>query len=289
MIHLENECLKAAISPSGAELRAVESKETGLHYMWSGDSTYWGRVSPVLFPIIGRLKKDQYELNGKTYKLPQHGFLRDVEFSVLEQEIDKASFLFDSSDTFLDVYPYRFQAIIHYQLKGSSLSIGWEIRNEQGETMHFSIGGHPAFNVPLTSGEKAEDYTLQFTPAEGEQVTQYELAQSLVKEKQTLQTVDPLQVEASLFENDALIYSNIDRVSLTSNQTGHGVDVELTGFPFVGIWSSYNGTMAPFVCIEPWYGIADTVDTTGKLVEKKGIQQLEKGAVFQADYTITFK
>lgn len=291
MIILENEELKVSIATSGAELREVIGKKTGLRYMWNGDSTYWGRVSPVLFPIVGRLKKDQYKLNGKSYHLSQHGFLRDVEFSVQEQDADHVSFVFESSDAFLDVYPYRFQAVIHYTLNEQSVNVRWEIHNMQGETMYFSIGAHPAFNVPLTSEDKAADYTLNFTKAPDKRVTQYELVESLVKEKESVESIEPISIQASLFKNDAFIYSHIDRVSLTSNQTGHGVDVDLTGFPFVGIWSSYNqsqGTMAPFVCIEPWYGIADTVDTTGKLDEKMGVNKLEKGGRFEADYTITF-
>ncbi|WP_046176325.1 aldose 1-epimerase family protein [Domibacillus indicus] len=291
MIILENEELKAVFSKSGAELREVFGKKTGLNYMWNGDSTYWGRVSPVLFPIVGRLKRDQYKLDGKSYHLSQHGFLRDVEFSIHQQDADHVSFVFESSDAFLDVYPYRFQAVIHYTLSGQSLNVRWEIHNKHNKKMYFSIGAHPAFNVPLSSGEKAGDYTLTFTPAPGRKVTQYELVDSLVREKDSLNEIEPISIQASLFQNDAFIYSQIDRVSLTSSQTGHGVDVNLTGFPFVGIWSSYNrdrSTMAPFVCIEPWYGIADTVNTTGNLNEKMGINELEKGGCFEADYTIAF-
>ncbi|MFF2501077.1 aldose 1-epimerase family protein [Peribacillus sp. NPDC058075] len=291
MIVLENEALKVSISTSGAEVREVLNKKTGLSYLWSGESTHWGRVSPILFPIVGRLKKDQYKLNGKTYHLSQHGFLRDVEFTVQAQHVDHVSFCFESSDDFLDVYPYRFQAVIHYALKEQSLNVRWEIKNEQKETMYFSIGAHPAFNVPLTSEEKAEEYTLAFTSAVGKRVTRYELAKSLIKEKESAESIEPITIQASLFKNDAFIYSHIDHVSLLSDRTGHGVEVDLAAFPFVGIWSSYNqsnGTMAPFVCIEPWYGLADTEDTSGQLKEKIGINKLEAGGWFEANYTMTF-
>ncbi|WP_309090423.1 aldose 1-epimerase family protein [Domibacillus sp.] len=291
MIVLENELLTVHISPSGAEVRKVFHKKTGLDYMWSGDSQYWGRVSPVLFPIVGRLKRDRYALDGRSYRMPQHGFLRDVEFTVQDQEKEYAAFCFDPLDSFLDIYPFRFQVVIYYTLKEDSLNVRWEIKNEHQEKMYFSIGAHPAFNVPLQAEEKAEDYTLNFTPAAGRQVTQYELVNSMAKEKKTVQTIAPISIQSSLFEQDAFIYSYIDRVSLCSNRTGHGVEVDLAGFPFVGIWSSYNkktGTMAPFVCIEPWYGIADTIDASGKLDEKLGINELEPGGRFEANYTISF-
>lgn len=291
MIILQNELLTVHISPSGAEVRKVFNKKTELDYMWSGNSQYWGRVSPVLFPIVGRLKRDRYTLDGKSYRMPQHGFLRDVEFAVEEQAADYAALRFDPLDSFLDIYPFRFQAVIYYTLKEDSLHVRWEIINEHKKTMYFSIGAHPAFNVPLSQGEKAEDYTLTFSPAAGQQVKRYELVNSLVKEKESLEEIEPVSIRASLFKQDAFIYSHIDRVSLRSSESGHGVEVDLSGFPFVGIWSSYNektDTMAPFVCIEPWYGIADTTNATGSLAEKMGINKLAAGGQFNAAYNVTF-
>ncbi len=288
---IENEWLKVEIASSGAEVRKVQHKETELDYMWTGDKAYWGRVSPVLFPIVGRLKNDEYELNGKTYALNQHGFLRDVNFDIKEKTDNAVTFATQSDGRFLDVFPYEFSAIIHYSLQGDSLLVRWEIVNDNKEVMNFSIGAHPAFRVPLLDNESVEDYILYFTPAENKDVMEYELKDSLIHEKGTANDIASIQLKDSLFVNDALVYSHIDAIKVESNKSNHGVEVKFKNFPFVGIWSNYSqseGTMAPFVCIEPWYGIADTYNTTGRLNEKFGINKLEAGETFQAEYEMKF-
>jgi galactose mutarotase-like enzyme len=291
MVVIENDWLKVDIVRQGAEVRKVMHKKNALDHMWTGDEAYWGRVSPVLFPIVGRLKEDHYQLNGQTYKMSQHGFLRDVEFAVAEQTSTTVSFVFESLGSFVHVYPYEFKAIIRYSLIEDSLIVQWQILNENKEEMYFSIGAHPAFKVPLVENETSEDYHLNFTPAANKIVMEYELKNSLIEEKGTANNLSTIQLSDALFANDALIYSNIDKVTLVSSQSGHGVEVTLQGFPFVGIWSKYmetDGTIAPFVCIEPWYGIADTYDTTGNLKEKFGVNKLEAGETFQAEYIMKF-
>ncbi|MEW6979377.1 aldose 1-epimerase family protein [Bacillus pumilus] len=288
---IENDQLLIQINKRGAEVREVLHKESGRHYMWSGDPAYWGRVSPVLFPIVGRLKDDQYKIGDQTYELSQHGFLRDVDFDLFEEAKDKVAFQYQSNGRHVEQYPYEFTARIRYELSENGLTISWEIDHDGDDTMYFFIGGHPAFHVPLVEGEQTADYSLTLTPSTEHDPVQYELQDSLVREKRKGVQLEPIQLQAELFQHDAMIFSHINRVSLFS-QAGHGVEIDLSGFPFVGIWSPYDQekrTMAPFVCIEPWYGIADMEGTNGQYKEKFGIQTLEKNETFRAAYTIFFK
>ncbi|GLF89422.1 aldose 1-epimerase [Bacillus safensis] len=288
---IENDQLSVQIHEKGAEVREVLDKKSGRHYMWSGDPAYWGRVSPVLFPIVGRLMNDQYKIDDQTYELTQHGFLRDVDFDLYEETKHAVTFQYESKGRHIEQYPYEFTARIRYELLENGLKISWEIDYDGEDTMYFSIGGHPAFHVPLVEGEQTVDYSLKLTPSTEQLPVQYELRNSLVREKGEGIQLDPIQLRPELFQHDAMIFSHINRVSLTS-RAGHGVEVDLTDFPFVGIWSPYDqekGTMAPFVCIEPWYGIADMEGTNGQYKEKFGIQTLEKNETFHAAYTIFFK
>lgn len=288
---IENDQLLVQIHEKGAEVREVLDKKSGRHYMWSGDPAYWGRVSPVLFPIVGRLMNDQYNIDDQTFELTQHGFLRDVNFDLYEETEHKVTFQYESRGRHVKQYPYEFTARIRYELLENGLKISWEIDHDGDDTMYFSIGGHPAFRVPLVEGEQAADYSLTLTPSTEHLPVQYELRNSLVREKRKGIEIEPIQLRPELFQHDAMIFSHINRVSLTSG-AGHGVEVDLTGFPFVGIWSPYDqekGTMAPFVCIEPWYGIADMEGTNGQYKEKFGIQTLEKNETFHAAYTVFFK
>lgn len=292
MITIENDWLKVSIKTEGAEVREVHHKKNELDYMWTGDSAYWGRVSPVLFPIVGRLKGDQYVVDGQSYSMSQHGFLRDVNFEIAEQTASSATFQFASASLFTDIYPYEFKAVIHYTLNEASLSVRWEITNENKETMYFSIGAHPAFQIPLFENETVEDYKVKVIPAANKKAMEYELTNSLIKEKGPADGVQSFTLTPSLFANDASIYSNIDYIALESTTTSNGIDVMLKGFPFVGIWSKYNetdGTIAPFICIEPWYGVADTHETSGELKDKIGINKLEAGEIFQAEYGMRFR
>lgn len=288
---IENDQLLVQIHEKGAEVREVLDKKSGRHYMWSGDPAYWGRVSPVLFPIVGRLMNDQYKMDDQTFELTQHGFLRDVNFDLYEETEHTVTFQYESRSRHMKQYPYEFTARIRYELLENGLKISWEIDHDGDDTMYFSIGGHPAFRVPLVEGEQAADYSLTLTPSTEHLPVQYELRNSLVREKGKVIEIEPIQLRPELFQQDAMIFSHINRVSLTS-RAGHGVEVDLTGFPFVGIWSPYDqekGTMAPFVCIEPWYGIADMEGTNGQYKEKFGIQTLEQNETFHATYTVFFK
>jgi galactose mutarotase-like enzyme len=291
MIVIENDWLKVDIVGHGAEVRKVTHKKNALDYMWTGDEAYWGRVSPVLFPIVGRIKEDQYQLDGQTYKMSQHGFLRDVEFEVAEQTSTTVSFVYESLGSLVDVYPYEFTAKIQYRLMENSLIVQWQILNVNKEEMYFSIGAHPAFKVPLEENETIEDYQLNLTPAPNKSVMEYELKNSLIHERGKVTNLSTIPLTNSLFAHDALIFSNIDKATLVSKQSRYGVEVMFQGFPFVGIWSKYletDGSIAPFVCIEPWYGIADTYDTTGNLKEKFGVNKLGAGETFQAEYILKF-
>ncbi|MFP7476794.1 aldose 1-epimerase family protein [Terribacillus saccharophilus] len=291
MIIIENESLRVEIAELGAEVRSVLHHDTQLSYMWSGDTAYWGRVSPVLFPIVGRLKDGQYTAEGKKYELSQHGFLRDAAFEVTDAKSASATFVKESNGEYQDVYPYEFRVEIRYRLEADQLHVEWKVNNlETEKQMFFSIGAHPAFRVPLKSGENAADYKLHLKPAQHKQVTAYELADGLIREKEQPAVLPAMSIQAALFEDDALIYDQIDEVRLQSSQ-GNGVSVTLPGFPYVGIWSKYDattGTIAPFVCIEPWFGIADTTDSIGVLSQKSGIQKLAPKAEFNSSYHMTF-
>ena len=66
---VQSKDLRITVSDSGAELMSIEDILTGKQYLWHGDAAYWGRRSPVLFPIVGSLKDKEYKYNGKSYPM----------------------------------------------------------------------------------------------------------------------------------------------------------------------------------------------------------------------------
>src|SRR3954453_4248563 len=95
---LENNILSVAISTRGVELQSIIHKDFGLEYMWSGAPKFWNKKSPVLFSIVGELKNNSYMYNEKTYELGRHGFARNMEFEVTEQDEDTITCTLNSTE-----------------------------------------------------------------------------------------------------------------------------------------------------------------------------------------------
>lgn len=289
LITLKNELLTVSISTKGAELQSIKRTDEGLEYLWQGDPAFWGRKAPVLFPIVGRLKNDEYRYNGKTYALNQHGFARDSDFQVEEQTETTVRLTTTSSLQTKEHYPFDFQLSLTYTLKKNTVNVSYFVKNtDESEVMYFSIGGHPGFNVPLTNNTTFEDYYLAFLPRRSRRQIPL-VGPYLDLESTTLaQTNTEIDLKRALFDNDALIYETKGKnvFSINSEKTTHSVSITFEGFPYTGIWSPPKKE-APFVCIEPWYGIADSSEFTGELNDKLGIQQLEGAESFSANYTIS--
>lgn len=287
---IETETIKAEISEQGAELISLKSKDSNLEYLWQANPDHWARHAPVLFPIVGALKDGKYTYQEKTYQLSQHGFARDSLFSLVEQTPTSALFLLESNDQTKENYPFDFQLYIAYELQESTLKVSYKVVNPTNEDLYFSIGGHPAFNVPLEEGLTFDDYYLEPTPMKSRITLPLKNGQ-IDSENRTLgQTNTTFALSHELFHEDALIFETKGRnaFSIKSEKSKHSVTLSYDDFPYVGIWSTYP-VQSPFVCIEPWFGVADTVETSGQLTEKLGIQKLSSHKTMKTSYTITIQ
>jgi galactose mutarotase-like enzyme len=289
MITIENAVISATINPKGAELVSLIHQVSQIDYMWSADPAFWGKSSPVLFPIIGSLKEDTFIYQDKSYHLPRHGFARERVFTVENQTEDSVTFLLKSDVTSLTVFPFSFELRLHYTLDGSQLHVKYEVKNTGGAEMFFSVGGHPAFKVPLVAGTSYEDYYLEFNNTEDL------LHWPLTKEGLIEATPEKLLVEngripltKELFYQDALVFKHLqsDGVTLKSDKTSHQLRFDFKGFPFLGIWAAKN---ADFVCIEPWCGIADSANHNQQLTEKEGINRLNTNEIFERTWGVTIE
>ncbi|EQB1420970.1 aldose 1-epimerase family protein [Listeria monocytogenes] len=288
MIKLENEVLLVEMKTAGAELTRIFHKDTGLEYLWNADSKFWGRHSPVLFPTVGRLVEDTYLVDGKPYHLGQHGFARDRDFQVIEQTEKSVRFELDADEDSLAVYPYKFKLSIIYTIEKNTVAVSYEVENTDNKRIYFSIGAHPAFNLPLTDGTTFEDYYLDFGTEENLETLCLEGPYRSGEIKKVVdKPAQYLPLSYDLFKNDALVFEALKQKEMTikSDKTPHFVKVSFPEFPFVGVWTAKPGT--PFLCIEPWYGIADGAGESVELRDKAGIEHLEPEAVFASEYEIT--
>jgi galactose mutarotase-like enzyme len=286
MTTIENNILRVTIDPKGAELTSIFNKETGLEYMWNADPAFWPKHSPILFPVIGALKQESYIFNKKEYRLPRHGFARDMMFSVKEHGPDSAVFQLKDSETSKKNYPFEFVLNIHYSLLANTLSVAYLVVNPAKEDLYFSIGAHPAFALPLVEGTEYPDYYLQF--AKKETVGRWPIsAEGLIEDRTepVLDNSEKLSLSRELFAKDALVFKSLKstQVSLRSDKTAHGLDFDFPGFPFLGLWAKPG---ADFLCIEPWCGIADSVHSNRQLTKKEGINRLAPTEEFSRAWTV---
>ena len=287
MFFLENQQLKISIHPKGAELQGLWSRRHQLEYMWSGDPAFWGKHSPLLFPIVGTLKDNTYYYQGKAYSLPRHGFAREREFEVESHAADAITFLLRSDDATRASYPFTFELRVIYRLLPEGLSTTYQVTNPAKETLYFSVGGHPAFKVPLAPDTAYQDYYLAFERKETAPrwpISGDGLIES--RPQPLLQDADILPLTKDLFAKDALVFKHLasSSVTLRSAKTERGLRIDFPGFPFLGIWAAPK---ADFVCIEPWCGIADSVDSDQQYVDKEGVNRLEAGGVFERTWALT--
>ena len=288
MFTIENEFLKVIINAKGAELQSIFHKTHLLEYMWSGDSSFWAKKSPVLFPIVGTLKNDTYFYNNKPYKLGRHGFARDMEFETENQIAGSITFVLKSNETTLQHFPFLFEFYIKYSIEKNDLTVTYTVKNISDNEMYFSVGAHPAFKVPIVEGTIYSDYYLEFN--EDETLARWPISPDGLIEKKPepfLIAKNILSLSKELFYKDALVFKfpTSSMVSLRSDKTNHGLDFNFSEFPFLGIWAAKN---ADFVCIEPWCGIADSVDTNQQIKDKEGINKLNAGEIFERSWKVSF-
>lgn len=286
MKEITNEYLQVKISTKGAELQSIIRKDNQLEYLWSGDPAFWGKKSPVLFPIVGNLKNNTYYYKGEPYQLGRHGFARDMEFNVIEHTEHHITLNLSDSDTTRKNYPFSFSLNIRYTLQDASLVVSYEVQNTGDETMYFSIGAHPAFKVPLVEGTSYEDYSLHFSDTETADVWPLSASGQISRTPAPyLDNILELPLKKEMFYSDALVFKNLasTAISIRSEKTPHGLTVRYAGFPYMGIWSAKD---ADFVCIEPWCGIADHDDASGKLEEKEGILPLSPEGIFRQQWSV---
>ena len=276
---ISNSNLTAQINHLGAELFSLKNPDNK-EYIWEGNQVFWGKHSPVLFPIVGTLKNNAFHYKESQYHLARHGFARDMEFELIGKSEESATFSLISSIESKKAYPFDFELQICYSLEGYKLNIDYKVINKNDFIMPFSIGAHPAFALPKPFG----NYALLFES--DEILTSYELENDLLSDHfSTIEMTDnQIPLTYSLFEKDALIFKKLKSKSITILENQNPLlRVRFDDFPNLGIWTKSN---APFLCIEPWLGYSDTVHSTGNILEKEGIQLLEAKKSLECNFNI---
>ncbi|MBQ3489912.1 MAG: aldose 1-epimerase family protein [Clostridia bacterium] len=280
MITVKNEFLTVSLDTVGAELVSVLDNQTQKEYIWQGKPSIWNGHSPILFPIAGRLRDDSYIYKYKTYSLPKHGFARRSEFSVMHKKNDYAVLAFSDNDKTRAVYPFSFYLSAEYRLVDRKLQITHKVYNRGNDTMYFSLGAHPAFNLEIGGKvvfSEKEPLTTLLTDEYG----------LVVGKKSLASDSDTIVIDEHIFDADALFFDHMKSTSakLVTKDGEEVLRMTYGDVPYLGLWAKPN---APYVCIEPWFGICDHYGVSGKIEEKPAIIPLEPRREFIFSYEIEF-
>ncbi len=285
-VTLTSQKLSVIFDPFGAEIKSVKNKND-VEFIWQGNKAVWARHAPVLFPIVGKLKDDTFSYEGKKYSLPQHGFARDMAFELVSQNSFSCVFRLSSNEETKNKYPFDFVFEIKYQLSSNTLTAFYTVKNSSEIPMHFSLGAHPGFNCPLLEHETFNDYYIKFETSEFK-LTELSNGLRLDYQKALNLNNGKLPLTSSLFDNDAIVFENyqIHKLTLCSKISKHKIILYCQDWPNFGIWTK-KGTQQ-FICLEPWYGIADSVNSDHELTSKKGIITLKPLGEFNCSYSLNF-
>ena len=284
---ISNDQIEIKVNSMGAELVSLQDIKTGLEYMWDGNPKFWKRTSPVLFPIVGSLNKQSYQMKGKRYNMSQHGFARDMEFVVTKKDKQEIRFSLMANEDTLKNYPFLFSLEIGYQLKERSVFVIWKVTNLDNKEMYFSIGGHPAFQCPIDKDRAQTDYFLSFDTKD-EIKSNIIGAEGLATNQYLTIPLENgiLPITETLFDQDALVieHHQVQKIALLDTNKKPYLTVRFDA-PLVGVWSPPKKN-APFICIEPWYGRCDSAGFEGDFDERVWGNSLKSDEVFEKNYQI---
>ena len=280
MITLQKGRTKVTINELGAEMKSFTVD--GVDYIWTGNPDVWARSAPNIFPMTGGFRDDKYILNGKEYVMPKHGFALNSIFEVESQSDTEAVFVLRENEDTLKVWPYAFEYRVCYKLDDEKISVDYKVTNKNDNTMYFSVGSHDGFATP----EGIEEYDIVF--AEKETLDSYTLFGNLIGEDKTriIENSDTLSLKYDYFAVDALVFKDVksDVLKLVNRKTGRGIELQFPNFPVLMVWTKPG---AGYVCIEPWFGAPDDVNSNYDITIKFAIQSVAAGDTFTCTRVIT--
>ena len=287
---IENDLAKVCISTLGAEVQSFILKDSQTEYIWQGDADVWAGRAPLVFPIVGRYKDNEYTFQRKAYQMEVHGFGRSSEFIVIGHDTDKIAFSLKYNESTLQMYPFKFELQIRYSLNGTTLTKTHTMINLDDKALYYSIGGHDSYNVCLEEGEVFEDYYLDFGNLDKLELLERDENARLIKDTYVVPLNDgKLPLNMQVFAKGALVCHDfpIKNVVLRSNKSSHAVHLKFEDFKSLGIWTRYLTKPANYVCLEPWSTLPDCAYLGKEIEEKVDIRKVLPGEVESLSFSVT--
>jgi len=276
-IRIATDRLSAELSTLGAELRVLRD-EAGRDLLSDGPPEYWTGRAPFLFPVVGAVNDEAIQVDGQTYPMAKHGFARKSEFAVIDRQPAQATFRLEADEAMRARYPFDFRLDITHSIDGATLRTEAVLTNPGDVPLPASFGFHPAFRWPLPWGGTRAEHAIVFAEREPAPIRRIDTASGLVLPEPRPTPVEEaiLVPRDDLFVEDALIFDRLNSRKLRFGVPGRRmIEVDFADMPLLGVWTKPG---APFLCIEPWQGLADPVGYQGDIREKPYIVEVAPGA-----------
>ena len=285
IIRLESDLLSAEVSDLGAELKSLVTSD-GVSLLWHGDPAFWSGRSPILFPIVGKAPEDMIEVGGQLYPMPQHGFARRSLFQLTEQTGNFCRHDLTPSDTSRAAYPFEFRLSVSHRLSGAALFVEATVENTDQDHLLFGLGFHPAFAWPLPWALNEPHFITLDNHGEPERAF---LTEGLMAENRLPSPfrAGRLVLNDELFAQDALIFPEGAGDALRYGPLdGRSLRFRTQGLPNLALWTKPG---APFLCIEPWHGMAASLRDGHALDRRPYTVKLPPGGSQSFGFSVTLE
>ncbi|MCF0203465.1 MAG: aldose 1-epimerase family protein [Bacteroidaceae bacterium] len=283
---IENEWLRVTADNHGAEIVSIFDKRRQRECVWNADGSWWKRHTPVLFPIVGSIWHNTMRAEGSEYHMTQHGFARDMDFDCICENAARLEFSLKSSDETKAKYPYDFELRIAHTLDGSTVTTSWTVVNTGSRTLHFQIGGHPAFMIPDVSEDYDTTGTLRLTGSGSYELTEIG-AEGCVKAEPIQLNTNEIAITRDTFKKNALIFeSPCPQTVELLDRSGNNVLTFHSPSPSLGLWAPSKDIHAPFVCIEPWWGRTDREGYEGEFKDREYMNHIAAGEEMRGEWAV---
>lgn len=206
--------------------------------------------NPVLFPSPGPLPGDRFTRAGRAGSMKQHGFARQLPWSVVSTHEREATLRLASDDATRAQFPWDFVVELRYALAGSTLTVDARIENPGPEPLPFALGYHPYFYVPDADKPHARVPTSATRAWDNVAKTERLLGGP---------------IDLALPEVDLHLVDHGETSAVLELPGGRSIVVR--GSPDFGRWVIWTVAGKDYVCLEPWTAPAGALATGDRLLE----------------------
>ncbi len=287
MITIQNSQITLVVDPRGGQLQSIKSR--GREYLWQGSEDSWASRAPILFPAIGRMRNQQYTMDGVSYTIPSHGFAKNRLFSVEEHSETSVTLTITDDEESREMYPFPFRFSLTFSLEGNTIHKRHRVENVGDGDLYYEVGGHDGFNVPFHQGEGMDDCYIRIPELEAFSPYEFDDSATLLPPSRTIAAPEGrIELKPFTYGLDTVILEKLANpcAQLVDGRGEVQLELRFPDMDYVALWTRTTDFDTNYVCIEPWSSLPDAQFVGSELREKVGVRRLAAGETECLGYDI---